>query len=91
MAQIEDMRPAGKSAHDTLGFVDQGLATSDHVAGCKVALNAAVNLHIGGGPIGINRIIQRHTIRANCAVKADVTIAGFAWEGDDRQVGMCGL
>eukprot|EP01036_Dinobryon_divergens_P002936 gene2936-3859_t len=88
MAKVENMRPAFERIHHTAGFAHQISAARHHMFGRKVALNAAVNLHIGSPPFGADRIVQSHAIRPRCLGKADIALPRLAREGDDGQAGV---
>ena len=67
---------------DAFGLGDQVIATCDHVRGGKVALYAAVRLDVLGDPFGAHAVIDCDAVCTRCFGKSDITVAGFAWEGD---------
>ena len=57
----------------------------------KVALYAAIHLHIRRCPFGGNRIIQGHAIGPGGPRKAHIALPRFARKGDDGQAGVAGF
>ena len=88
MAKVKDVRPTRECFNDCAGFIDQILATCDHVARGQIALNAAVFLDMFRAPFRRHRIVQGDAVDAGFGVKADVPIARFARESDDGNARM---
>ena len=83
MAKVEDVRAAGKGAGDAAGFRHEGVSAGDHMFRGEVALNAAVDLNVCGGPIGIDGLVEGDAVGPGRGVGLGVAVTSAARESDD--------
>jgi hypothetical protein len=81
MAEIEDMRPAGKGPDDPLRLGGQPVAALDQQRGVQIALHAAILLDMGRRPACIEPLVERDRIGAGGPGKAGIALAGAARKG----------
>ena len=88
VTEVEDVRPSRQRVHDGPRVGHQGIATGDHVRRGKVALHAAVGLHVFGRPCRRDAVVERDAIGTDRGVRPGKPGAGPPREGDHRQTRM---